>query len=48
LTSHVQSKFMYVYPSEWDIALFLPTERFVKARKNQVWMDTKRMLGVTK
>jgi len=48
LASHVQSKFMYVYPSEWDIALFLPTERFVKAKKNQVWMDTKRMLGVTK
>lgn len=48
LTQHVQSKFMYVYPSEWDIALFLPTERFVKAKKNQVWMDSKRMLGVRK
>ena len=48
LTQHVQSKFMYVYPSEWDIALFLPTERFVKAKKNQVWMDSKRMLGVSK
>jgi hypothetical protein len=48
LTPHVQSKFMYVYPSEWDIALFLPTERFEKAKKNQVWMDTKRMLGVRK
>lgn len=48
LTQHVQTKFMYVYPSEWDIALFLPTERFVKAKKNQVWMDSKRMLGVRK
>jgi hypothetical protein len=48
LNTHVQSKFMYVYPSEWDIALFLPTERFEKAKKNQVWMDTKRMLGVSK
>ena len=48
LTQHVQTKFMYVYPSEWDIALFLPTERFVKAKKNQVWMDSKRMLGVSK
>lgn len=48
LNAHVQTKFMYVYPSEWDIALFLPTERFVKARKNQVYMDTKKMLGVTK
>lgn len=48
LTSHVQTKFMYVYPSEWDIALFLPTERFIKQKKNQVWMDSKRMLGVSK
>jgi hypothetical protein len=48
LNAHVQTKFMYVYPSEWDIALFLPTERFVKSKKNQVWMDTKRMLGVTR
>lgn len=48
LTAHVQTKFMYVYPSEWDIALFLPTERFIKAKKNQVWMDSKRMLGVSK
>jgi hypothetical protein len=48
LNNHVQTKFMYVYPSEWDIALFLPTERFVKSKKNQVWMDTKRMLGVTR
>ena len=48
LTQHVQTKFMYVYPSEWDIALFLPTERFIKAKKNQVWMDSKRMLGVSK
>lgn len=48
LTQHVQTKFMYVYPSEWDIALFLPTERFIKAKKNQVWMDSKRMLGVRK
>lgn len=48
LTSHVRSKFMYIYPSEWDIALFLPTERFAKKNKNQVWADTKRILGVRK
>ncbi len=28
LTNQVRSKFLYVYPSEWDVALFLPTERF--------------------
>lgn len=46
LTEHVRSKFMYIYPSEWDIALFLPTERFAKASKAQVWVDSKRTLGV--
>jgi hypothetical protein len=45
LIDHVGSKFMYVYPSEWDIALFLPTERFAKKTKSQVWADSKRMLG---
>lgn len=48
LNEHVRSKFMYVYPSEWDIALFLPTERFVKKSKSQVWADSKRILGVRK
>lgn len=48
LNEHVRSRFMYVYPSEWDIALFLPTERFAKKNKNQVWADTKRILGVRK
>ena len=48
LTNHLRSKFMYVYPSEWDVALFLPTERFVGATKAQVWADSKKMLGVRK
>ncbi len=29
LFSHAQGSFIYVYPSEWDIALFLPLEKFV-------------------
>ena len=41
LTSQVQSKFLYVYPSEWDIALFLPTERFSGASKTKVWSESK-------
>jgi hypothetical protein len=42
LINHVQSEFMYVYPSEWDVALWLPTERFVKATKTQVWSDSRK------
>lgn len=45
LFSQLDSRFMYVYPSEWDIALFLPLERFSKATKSQVWADTKRSIG---
>ena len=48
LNEHVRSRFMYVYPSEWDIALFLPTERFTKQSKVTVWNDSKRMLGIRK
>lgn len=48
LDEHVRSRFMYVYPSEWDIALFLPTERFAKKSKTQVWSESKRMLGIRK
>lgn len=45
LFSQLNSKFMYVYPSEWDIALFLPLERFSKASKTQVWNQTKQAVG---
>ena len=44
LTSQLRSRFLYVYPSEWDIALFLPVERFDGARKTKVWADSKKML----
>jgi len=42
LFNHMQSKFMYIFSSEWDIALWLPTERFAKASKTQVWADSKK------
>ena len=45
LTSQLRSKFMYIYPSEWDMALFLPLERFQGASKTQVWADSKRKIG---
>lgn len=48
LDDHVRSRFVYVYPSEWDIALFMPTERFAKKTKTQVWNESKKMLGVRK
>lgn len=44
LSSHMRSKFMYIAPQEWDIALFLPTERFKKESKQFVWADSKRKI----
>lgn len=44
LSSHVQSRFIRIEPTEWDMALMLPTERFVKARKQRVWQDSVQQL----
>ncbi len=39
LAQHVKSRFVEVQPSDWDIALFLPTEKFKKADKLSVWSN---------
>ena len=44
LSNHTKSRFLYIYPSEWDICLFMPLERFQKQSKSQVWSDTKKIL----
>jgi len=44
LTSHIRSRFLYIQPNEWDIALFLPVERFQKASKQQVFKDSKNAI----
>ena len=41
LTKHVRSKIVFVPASEWDIALFLPTEQFKGKNKRQVWNESK-------
>ena len=44
LTPHVKSRFLEVYAAEWDIALILPTERFVGAGKGAVHADSRKMI----
>lgn len=44
LSDHIRSRFLYVYPAEWDMALFLPLERFDGATKQQVWKDSKKLI----
>jgi Fe-S oxidoreductase len=42
LTSQINSKIVKVEASEWDIAIFLPTENFAKKKKGFVWKQSKR------
>lgn len=45
LRSHVKSRFLKVNPKEWDIALFLPLQRFQKATAEQVYRDSRKMVA---
>ena len=40
LTSHIGSKILTVMPEEWDVALMLPVQQFVKAKPKEVWQDS--------
>lgn len=42
LNAHVRTKPAYINPTEWDIALFLPMQKFVGATANQVYADSRR------
>ena len=44
LNSQVRSRFFEVHPTEWDIALFLRTERFEKKAKRSVWAESRKMV----
>lgn len=46
LTTHVRSRFLLVDSVEWDIALFLPVEKFEKSSKREVWQNSKEQLNV--
>jgi len=43
LQNKINSKFVLVNADEWEVALFLPVERFKKANKKQVWAHSKGM-----
>ena len=40
LVSHVKSRFFYIEPTEWEMALFLPIDRFVGANKQRIYRDS--------
>lgn len=44
LNKQVQSKFVYIDPKEWDVALFLPLHRFQGATAAQVHKDSRKII----
>ena len=40
LTGHIKSKMARVPMTDWEIAIFLPTEQFTKANKSKVWAES--------
>ncbi len=45
LNSHVRSRFVKIDPTEWDIALFLPFQRFEKASISKVYKDSRAIIA---
>lgn len=45
LNRHVKSRKMLVDSVEWDIALFLPLQRFQKASASQIYSDSLKKVG---
>lgn len=44
LFEQLESRIMLVPASEWEIAIFLPTEKFRGTNKRNVWRESKRMI----
>jgi hypothetical protein len=44
LANHVRTRLVYVHPTEWDIALFLPTAQFEGATQTKVWADSRKII----
>ena len=44
LTVQLRSRLIYISPTEWDVALFLPTARFVGATQSQVFKDSRKII----
>jgi len=42
LMSHVKSKIARVPMTEWEIAIFLPTEEFKKVKAQSVWRYSRK------
>lgn len=48
LKKHVRSRFVSIAANEWDIAIWLPTDRFEKAQNTKVWSDSVNKIKYSK
>ena len=39
LTSNVKSRFLNLAVEDWDLAVWIPADRFKKARRKRVWEE---------
>ena len=46
LMNHVRGRFVKINANAWDLALFLPTERFRKATKQKVFRESRKQVRV--
>ena len=44
LTKYIGSRILHIYPKDWDLAIHLPIDRFKKAHRSQVWMESRQKL----
>jgi len=45
LTEYMRSTLVYIEPTEWNLALFVPSEQFRKENKRNVWQDSYRSIN---
>ena len=45
LNKQIKSRFIYIAPAEWDIALFLPSAKFIGASKQKVYADSRKIIS---
>ena len=44
LKSHVKSRIIEIPVTDWDVALWLPNERFNNLNRRKIWEDSKRII----
>lgn len=48
LKDHIRSRFVKIYPQEWEFAMMLPADKFVKENRTTVWRDSRKKAGISK